>query len=247
MSGKPCLLEGATVPAEIDRTPARILAENQLLGRLEPAEMDELLSLARVETFRQGQAIFQKGDPGDCLYAILEGQVGINTISEEGKEIFLNILDAGEVLGEIALLDGNARTAAAVAMQNCRLLRIARGDFLPFLERHPKLCIRLMTVLCERLRWTSDIIEDTIFLDIPGRLAKRLLTLARRHGDSGSEGVVIRIKLSQEDLGHMLGATRESINKGLKALQGLGAISYQGGHIVISDIGRLEALVGDPD
>ena len=223
--------------------PSQLLAQNELLSQLDAAEMDELLTLAVTERFTEGDVIFHKGDPGEDLFAILSGRVGINTFSAEGKEIFLNILDPGTVFGEIALLDGKERTAGAVAMQESNLLRIRRTEFLPFLERHPKLCIRLMSVLCERLRWTSDIIEDTIFLDIPRRLAKRLLTLADRHGESFEGGYLIHIRLSQEELGHMLGATRESVNKGLKSLQKLGAISYDDGRIVIRDLERLESLV----
>jgi CRP-like cAMP-binding protein len=85
---------------------AAVLSRNRLLGQLQPDEMDELLALASVERFKAQDVVFNKGDPGDRLYAILKGRVGINTVSREGKEIFLNILDAGEVFGEIALLDG---------------------------------------------------------------------------------------------------------------------------------------------
>ncbi len=225
-----------------------LLSKNPLLSRLEAEQMDELLSLAVTRRFSPRDVIFQKGDPGEEFYAILSGRVGINTISEEGKEIFLNILDPGEVFGEIALLDGKDRTAGAVAMQSSELLRIGRSEFLPFLERHPKLCIRLMAVLCERLRWTSDIIEDTIFLDIPRRLAKRLLTLVQRYGEPFEDVLRIRLKLSQEELGQMLGATRESVNKGIKSLQSTGAIRYDDGHIIIRDLALLEKLVsGSPD
>ena len=222
-----------------------LLARNELLSRLEPAEMEEFLGIAVLENFTANEAIFHKGDPGNSFYAILEGRVGINTVSEEGKAIFLNILDPGEVFGEIALLDGKERTAGAVAMQPSVLLRVGRAEFLPFLERHPSLAIRLMAVLCARLRWISDIIEDTIFLDIPRRLTKRLLTLAQRHGEKGDGGLRIRIKLSQEELGHMLGATRESVNKGLRALQEMEAISYDDGYILIRDMGRLKTLVNN--
>ncbi len=221
-----------------------ILSKNQLLSRLTPQEMDELLSLATIERFGPGDVIFHKGDPGDRLYAILNGRVGINTVSREGKEIILNILDRGEVLGEIAVLDGKRRTAGAVAIQPTKLVRIGRAEFLPFLERHPRLCIRVIEVLCERLRWTSDIIEDTIFLDIPRRLAKRLLTLIERNGQPVEGGVKIDMKLSQEDLGNMLGATRESVNKGIGSLQQQGVISYEGAYIIVHDIDALRRLLG---
>lgn len=225
----------------VDRT---LLSKNRLLGQLDPPMLEELLTLSRIERFAPKNVIFQKGDPGDSLYAIASGRVGITTISEEGKEIFLNFLDAGEVFGEIALLDGKERTAGAIAMEPTELLGVRRADFLPLLERDPKLCIRLMIVLCERIRWTSDIIEDTIFLDIPRRLAKRLLTLVEQYGESADAGIRIKIKLSQEHLAQMLGVTRESVNKGIRLLEGKGIIIYKKGYIIVTNRMSLEKFLG---
>lgn len=226
-----------------------VLRRNELLGQLAPDEMDELLGLARTQKFSANQVIFQKQDPGDCLYAIVHGRVGITTESPGGKAIFLNMMQAGEVLGEIALLDGKERTANAVALEDSELLRIDRSAFMPFLERHPGVAIRLMAVLCRRLRWTSDIIEDTIFLDIPHRLAKRLVTLAGQYGRETGDGDATRIdvRLSQESLGQMLGATRESINKGLKSLEQKGLIETRSGYITVLDMPALEGFAGRQD
>ena len=193
------------------------------------------------------QTIFQKEDPGDCLYAIVEGRVGITTESAGGKAIFLNMLKTGKVFGEIALLDGMERTANAIALEETELLRIDRSAFMPFLEDHPKLAIRLMAVLCRRLRWTSDIIEDTIFLDIPHRLAKRLATLADQYGAKSGDATRIDIKLSQESLGQMLGSTRESINKGRKPLENKGFIETKSGYITVLDMAALEDFAEHQD
>jgi CRP-like cAMP-binding protein len=232
----------------VEETHFDILSSNQLLSRLDRDEMEELLSLAAIEEFRTNDVILHKGDPGDRLYAILSGRVGINTVSREGKELFLNILDPGEVFGEIAVLDGKERTAGAKAIRPTKLISIGRSEFLQFLERHPKLSLRLIEVLCERLRWTSDIIENTIFLQIPRRLAKRLVTLVERLGrpvDPGNDkaGIRIDMKLSQEDLGNMLGVTRESINKGLRSLQQSGVLSHEAGYIIVHDLEALKDLI----
>ena len=221
----------------------KILASG-LLSQLQGAELEDFLNLCKTETFTDGQVIFHKGTPGDCLYAVLGGRVGISTLSDDGREIFLNIMEPGQVFGEIALLDGHERTAGAVAMAGTKLMRVDRRDFIPFLERHPSLCIRMMEILCDRLRWTSDIIEDTIFLNIPRRLASRLLRLSRDHGSKSREGLKLNIKLSQEELGNMLGATRESTNKALRLLQDRSVISYdKRGHIVIADMKTLKLMV----
>ncbi len=222
------------------------LSKCHLFEQLEPEKLDELIAFSRLQRFAAKDVVFLKGDPGDSLYAIVSGRVGITTTSVGGKEIFLNILGPGEVFGEIALLDGKKRTAGARALDPAELLRVDQADFLPFLERNPKLSIRLMRILCELIRWTSDIIEDTIFLDIPHRLAKRLLTLVHQYGKPTREGITIDIKLSQENLGQMLGVTRESVNKGIRALEAQGIIVHEHGSISIRDVALLERLVRLP-
>ena len=231
------------MPSNTGAVARSLLSKNRLLGQLEPQMLEELLTLAQVEHFTPKEVIFQKGDPGDRLYAITSGRVGITTLSEEGKEIILNILDPGEIFGEIALLDGKQRTADAVAMEATELLGVNRAHFLQLLERNPKLCIRLMIVLCERIRWTSDIIEDTIFLDVPHRLAKRLLTLVEQYGESTEAGIRIKIRLSQENLGQMLGVTRESINKGIRLLEEKHIIVYESGYMIVTNMTSLEKFL----
>ena len=242
-----CSLELTLIDRAVTQIGLDALRRNELLGQLEPHEMDEFLALAKIQRFDANQIIFQKSDPGDCLYAIVSGRVGITTESEAGKAILLNMMKPGEVLGEIALLDGKPRTANAVALDRSELLRIDRADFMPFLERHPRLAIRLMGVLCDRLRWTSDIIEDTIFLDIPHRPAKRLMTLGTQYGRTTDQGLLIDLRLSQEDLGQMLGSTRESINKGLKLLEHKGLIEMDGGYIRLVDKDALEKFAEQAD
>lgn len=235
------------IDSQNPRIDPEVLRRNELLGQLADDEMVEFLGLAHTRRFDTNQTIFQKEDPGDCLYAIVSGRVGITTESAGGKAIFLNMLKTGEVFGEIALLDGMERTANAVALEDSELLRIDRSAFMPFLERHPQLAIRLMGVLCRRLRWTSDIIEDTIFLDIPHRLAKRLVTLADQYGTKAGDTTRIDVKLSQESLGQMLGSTRESINKGLKSLEHKGLIETKSGHISVLDMDALEDFAEHQD
>lgn len=219
------------------------LSRSHLFEQLEPEALNELVALSRPQRFAARDIVFLKGDPGDSLYVIVSGRVGITTTSEGGKEIILNILAPGEVFGEIALLDGKERTAGAMALDPAELLRFDQADFLPFLEKYPKLSIRLIKILCERIRWTSDIIEDTIFLDIPHRLAKRLLRLASQYGKPTRNGITIDIKITQESLSQMLGVTRESVNKGIRALEIQGIIVHDHGIINVIDIASLEAFV----
>ena len=224
---------------------ADVLRRNQLLGALDEREMAELVALGHVVQYDADSLVFDKGDPGDCLYAILKGQIGIHTSSEDGKVMILNFLDPGAVLGEIALIDGKQRTAGATALRPAELFRIDRAAFIPFLERHPRLAIRLMGVLCERLRWVSENIEDAVFHDVPRRLARRLLMLAEAYGQPTPAGLRITQPVSQEKLASMLGVTREMVNKSLKALKKSDAITYTKGFIVLTRLDRVRDMAGE--
>ncbi len=219
------------------------LARHDLLGHLTPEELDRLLAPARVERFDEGRVLFRKGDPGDSLYVVLAGRISIGTTSEDGKEVVLNVLGRGEVFGEIALLDGKARTANATAMAESHLLVLDRSDFMPFLESHPEVAARLIAVLCERVRWVSESYEDALFMDLPARLAKRLLRLAESYGEpAGATATRIEFPLSQQELAKMAGVSRESVNKLLRAWQAEGLIAHDHSHLTILDEDRLRRL-----
>ena len=158
----------------------QIFERHYLLGELNRSEIDTLLTYARVERYPSGREIFAKGSPGQSMMAVLRGKVRIGCASADGKEIVLNIINPGEIFGEIALLDGHERTADAVAMGNCELLVLNRRDFMPFLEAHADICIKLLKILCQRLRQTSEQVEDVLFRHLESRIAKALLHLAQK-------------------------------------------------------------------
>jgi len=222
------------MPVKSDRTAAmqQILERHSLFGSLTPGEIGQLLAHARLETYRPRQQVFQKGAPGLGLLAVLKGKVRISSVGPDGNQVVLNIIDQGQVFGEIALLDGKDRTADAVAMGECELLAIDRRDFVPFVRANPEVALRLLSVMCERLRRTTEQVEDIIFLDAPQRLAKKLLQLVEGEAKPA-------VTLSQRELGNMIGLSRESINKQLKAWQQEGLLTIEQGTIIILD---LEAL-----
>src|SRR5262249_17674691 len=134
------------------------------------------------------------------------------------------------------------RTADATIVDAAELLILDRRDFLPFLTRNPEVAVRLMLTLCERMRWTTDQIEDIFLLPITARLAKKLLQMAAAHGQEAADGVRIGARLSQRELGGMLGVSRESINKHLAAWQKSGLVRIENGAITVCDrvaVGRL--------
>jgi CRP-like cAMP-binding protein len=169
-------------------TPERrqILRRSALFARLPDDEIDKMFEHAVIRRYAADAQIFYKGDLGSSMMAVLWGRVVIRAPSSDGKEVILNIINEGEIFGEIALLDGKERTADATAMTDCELLVIARRSFLPLLER-PDMMRELLNVLCERLRRTSEQVEDVLFLDVAARIAKTLLRFAKSRRCLGAE------------------------------------------------------------
>jgi CRP/FNR family transcriptional regulator, cyclic AMP receptor protein len=216
----------------------RLLGRSILFRGISPDERMGLVAQARIRNFAAGDTIFLMGSPGDSMMAVLTGTVRISVPSPEGKEIVLAILQPGELLGEIALLDAKDRTADARAMAACSLAILERRAVLAFLEKHPSGCFGLIEVLCGRLRKTDQQIAEIVFLDLPARLAKTLLRMAMvARGPSGT-----RIELSQRELGNIVGATRESINKCLREWQRNGVVRVEESEIVITKRLALQAL-----
>jgi len=216
-----------------------VLERHFLLKHLDQGEFENLLEFAKLRRARAGEVLFQKGDPGDGLLAILKGRIKISTLSAEGREVVLNIMGPGELFGEIALIDGKARTADATVMEDAELVVIDARDFLPFIESRPQIASRLLIMLCDRVRWVNDLYEDAVFRHLPARLAKHLIRLGETFGAEGDEGLTIGIKLSQQDLGNLMGATRESVNKQMRAWVTDGVISVDQGRITIRDRDQL--------
>ncbi|MEE2970866.1 MAG: Crp/Fnr family transcriptional regulator, partial [Pseudomonadota bacterium] len=178
------------------------------------------------------------------MLTVISRRVKISVSSSEGKEAVLAILGRGEVLGEMALIDGKERSADATALEPSEALSIHRRDFIPFLERNPAICLRLLGVMSDRLRRTSEMVEDRSFLDLPGRLAKTLLDLGRTDGVDTKDGLRIDMPMSQSAFGAMLGASRETINKQLKAWQDEGLIITGRRFVVLVDVDRLARSTG---
>src|SRR5262249_33912509 len=149
-------------------------------------------------------------DAGDALYGVLAGRVAFTVSSEKGQELTLNVLGPGEFFGEIALLDGKGRTAAAEAREDSELLCIARGVFLSFVRERPEILLHIIELLCGRLRLATQYIADATFLDLPRRLAKLLVLLSAE-----SQQQRVDLRMSQAELASMLGASRERVSRQL--------------------------------
>jgi CRP/FNR family cyclic AMP-dependent transcriptional regulator len=224
------------------KTAAAILRRNYLFRDLPGGSLDRLASLAFLRVFQKGKVIFYQGHPGDALFAVASGRVRISATANDGRVAFLSIMEPGDTFGEIAVMDGLPRTAGATALENCRLLVIRRADFLGLLEKEALLAVHLLKLLCTRLRWTSELVEESAFLTGSARLAKRLLTLAALHGRAADSGD-LELRISQSELAHFSGVSRQIVNQNLKEWERRGWVGLGRGLIAVRDQDALLVLV----
>src|SRR5437899_3792975 len=220
----------------------RQLANCVLFRGLVTGERDAVVGRARMRHFAAGETVFLMGSPGGSMMAVLSGTVRISIPSQEGREIVLAILQKGEVFGEIALLDGKERTADARAMTASDLAILERRDVFAFLERQPNAWPRLVEVLCERLRATDQHIAEVALLQLPVRLAKALLRIADAEAPAALGQPAVKLQLSQRELGNLVGAARETVNKCLREWQRSGLVRIEGTSITIADRATLQGV-----
>jgi len=224
----------------------QIFERHFLLGRLSGDEIDTLLHYARVERYPAGREIFSKGSEGSSMMAVLRGTLKMSSVSSEGKEVVFNLMNPGDCFGEIALIDGGARSTDAVAMSDCELLVLDRRDFKPILEKRADICLILLNVLCQRLRQTTEQVEDVLFLHIESRIAKALLHLAESASLHSVQGPAVDLHLSQRELGNIASCSRESVNKTLQTWHRAGLIALGKGSILIRDLAEIRRLAAIP-
>ena len=222
-----------------------LLTGKTFLGSLPETAVDQLMRTGHIRRFAKGTQMFQRGDAGDSLFAILSGCVKISNVTPEAREVVLNFLRAGDINGEIAALDGGARTATATATEDTEVFQLYRRDLVPVLTRHPEALLEVVQLLCEKLRATSEIVEDGI-RDMRGRFASGLLRLARLHGKTTARGIALDLGVNQRDLGGYLGLSRENTSRQIASLAAEGILANEGGTLVILDEAALTALSEGP-
>ena len=218
-----------------------VLQRNYLFRGLSESIIGQVAALATRREFGKGSIIFSQGDAVDALYGVASGQVRISSSSADGREIFLNIMEPGDAFGEISVIDGLPRSAGATAIESTVLIVIQREPLLRLLAKEPQLAIHLLQLFCERVRWTSELVEESAFLTAPARLAKRLLSLASLHGRPADSGMELRI--SQSELAHFLGISRQIVNQHLQDWKGEGWVELARGRIIVLDSVALEGVV----
>jgi CRP-like cAMP-binding protein len=221
-------------------TAKTVVERDSLFRGLPKATIARIAALGLRRVYEKGAVVFMRGDPGDCLCGVVTGRVRISASRPGGKEVFLNIIEPGDSFGEIALLDGQLRTATATAMVRTELIVFRRDQFLALLQTEPQLAAHLIRLLCRRVRWTAQLMEDSALLSVPARIAKRLLSLAHLHGRETPSGT--KLTISQEELARFLSVSRQIVNQHLQTWKARGWILSGRGHVTICSRHALEAL-----
>lgn len=221
-----------------------LLKDHPIFGEFEPAQIRRFASYARKRQEASGTTLFQKGDPGDALFAIRKGSVRIAVPSMDGREAALNVLQPGEIFGEIALLDGQPRTADAVTMSDCELIVIDRRDFIAFVNSEPKVAMKLIELLCARLRFAGRRLEEVVFLNLPARLAGLVLQLLEEKATGPERN---QLKITQREIAQMLGTARETVNRVIQVWSDHKFVETKRGSLTVLKPEALAALVRSDD
>jgi len=202
-----------------------------LFDGLDQGDLTRLAGIAREVNLSVGDTLFEQGDESDGLYVIVSGILRIYLTADDTREATINLLEDGETIGEIALLDGLSRSAGAAALTDAKLIFIPREPFLNLLDESTALGRQIILTLCERLRAANAQVNQAIFHDLRHRLLVLLRQLAIIHGHVEKDVAVVDLDLTQGTLAQMLGASREAVNKQLRGLAKEGKLEMDGPRI----------------
>jgi CRP/FNR family transcriptional regulator/CRP/FNR family cyclic AMP-dependent transcriptional regulator len=218
-----------------------LLERIPFLAALPPDDLAWLADRVRRRKFARGDLIFQKDDPGQSLFIIESGSVRIYVPGTQGADLTLAVMGPGDFFGDMSLLDGRPRSASAAAATDSVLLSLERSEFTSVMRSRPDAALSILAVIASRLRDSDQMASDLAFLDVSGRLARRLLDLSGTNGVQREDGVLLQVTLTQEELANMIGVTRESVNRNLSMFRRLGLIAREGRKIILRNPDGLRA------
>lgn len=213
-----------------------ILATNPLLSGLPADVVEELMAVSVVKQLADGECVYAQGDDGDGLFGVVQGRIRLSNSSREGKELLVMLVEPGDWIGEVSLLDGLPRSLDAFAMGDCAVLFLPRIRFDALLKAKPELYQYFIPMLCRKLRLALSYVEGVALFPLPVRLAQRILELLAFYGvNDDKPGMLIDVHLPQEDLAKMLGVSRQAISRELKRFESEGIIQLAYGQLRVMD------------
>jgi CRP/FNR family transcriptional regulator/CRP/FNR family cyclic AMP-dependent transcriptional regulator len=221
----------------------QLLERVPFLAALSDADRQWLAQRVRRRNYVRGDIVFQKDDPGEALFIVETGSVRIHVTGAQGTDLTLAVMNANDFFGDMSLLDGKPRSASASAVTDCVLIVLERDHFTELVRKRPDAALAVLARVTHRLRGSDQMASDLAFLDAGGRLARRLLEIAEQSGVTREDGVLLNVRITQEELANMIGVTRESVNRNLSEFRRLGLIRNEGRKIIIRDPAGLRAYL----
>jgi CRP/FNR family transcriptional regulator, cyclic AMP receptor protein len=215
-----------------------VLRQTHLLGSVPDADLAALAEASRTRMFRRGQVVCSTGDPGDTLIVVISGRVKVAVRSADGGELTLHVVGPGGTLGEVSVADGGPRSAEVETLEDSRLLLLPREQLQDICARVPSVAIALASSVAATLRRLTGATSDLVFLDLPRRVAKVLLSQPR-----DSDGVIWP-HLTQEQLARQAAATRQSVNAALRSFERRGWIAVNGRAVTVRQPDMLASFAG---
>lgn len=211
---------------------AAVLRSSHAFRDLDERSLTDIEKLCVPRSYETDETVFRQGEPGSVLFGVIVGKIRISVASSSGQALNLNLIEPGEIVGEIAFIDGGLRTATGTAAEPTTCLTIARKPFFALVDQRPQISRHLLRLLCERVRWTSQLVADSAFLSVPDRMITRLRDLAQLHEEA--IGAEIRIQISQQELADYLGVSRQVVNGYLRTWQQAGQVKLTRGVITLT-------------
>lgn len=222
--------------------------DNTLLAGLSEPDCQNFLDRCTRRTVKPKAVIVSQGSGGRDMFIIVSGSLKVSALSDEGKEISFVVLRHGDYFGELSLIDGRRRSATVTAIEESELLVMSHSEYVQLLQNHPHTATQLLTqlllTLANRLRATDELYQDSVFLDVSGRLAKFLLGASNEETSSDTGQRMVDIRLSQYELGTLVNASRESVNKQLRDWEAQGIVSIIKGKIALLKPESLQQKAG---
>jgi len=216
----------------------------RLFDGISPSEMQEMEKITRMEEVKKRQPFYLPGDPSSSVYLLKRGRVKLANTAASGKEVTFDILEPGEVFGELEVLEGLPRETAAEALDDAMICVIRREDFDKYLAMHPNITVKLTKLIGLRLRRIQSRIEDLVFRDVPARLAHLLVELSKSDGAQESGGIRIKAKLTHQEMANLIGCSRETVSSTLGQFRDEGFLQLDGRTMTILDLKGLSRLLG---
>ncbi|MEW6095188.1 MAG: Crp/Fnr family transcriptional regulator [bacterium] len=214
-------------------TKSDFLSKVSIFSSLEKEDLELLANATQEVTYKKGDTIISSEEIGSTFFIVKSGKVKVTAEAVGGKEIVLSTFHPLAFFGEMSIIDGEPRSATITALEETNLITMEREVFMRILHRYPQITIKILTILCQRLRRADELIQSLRFLSASGRTIQTLFKLSDEHGVVTKEGILIDTKLTHQILASLAGTSRESMRKIIRDFQDKGCLKFQRGKITI--------------